>query len=143
MDRVGRHAGLARRLTNLLNETATSAEMSDTQRSVHRSTRRLFLAAWPNADVRAQLASLVEQCAACGQGRAIPAENLHLTLAFLGDLPQERIGEIEELAERLEPAPVQMSLDRFGHFSHHKHTMCCMPDVPRMAGIRPGTKQIP
>ena len=90
--------------------------MSDTHPSVRRSTRRLFLAAWPNAEVRAQLATLVEQCAACGQGRAIPAENLHLTLAFLGDLPHERVGEIVELAERLEPAPVQMSLDRFGHF---------------------------
>jgi 2'-5' RNA ligase len=78
--------------------------------------RRLFLAAWPNAAVRAQLAVLVEQCAACGHGRAIPAENLHLTLAFLGDQPEQRVAEIVALAETLEPAPVQMQLDRFGHF---------------------------
>jgi 2'-5' RNA ligase len=79
--------------------------------------RRLFLAAWPNAEVRVQLTSLVEQCAACGQGRAIPAENLHLTLAFLGGQPEERIAEVIALAEILQPAPVQMLLDRFGHFT--------------------------
>ncbi len=80
------------------------------------SAHRLFFAAWPNTRVRAQLAELVGQCAACGQGRAIPVENLHLTLAFLGDQPQDRIGEVIALAEHLEPAPVQMQLDRFGHF---------------------------
>lgn len=79
--------------------------------------RRLFLAAWPNAEVRARLAQLAEQCAACGQGRAIPQENLHLTLAFLGDQPEARIAEVIALAETLQPAPVQMLLDRFGHFS--------------------------
>ena len=101
MDCTGWLVGLARRLTN---PTGMSRP------------HRLFLAAWPNAEVRARLAQLVEQCAACGQGRAIPAENLHLTLAFLGDQPEERIAEVIALAETVEPAPVQMLLDRFGHF---------------------------
>lgn len=47
---------------------------------------RLFFALWPTPSLRMQMAQIASMLA--GQrGRPVPIENLHLTLAFLGNLP--------------------------------------------------------
>jgi len=58
--------------------------------------RRLFFALWPTDAVREQLAAHVESRAALG--RAIPARNLHVTVVFLGAVPQERFACVQEAA---------------------------------------------
>ena len=49
-----------------------------------RHDNRLFLAAHPPAPMRGRLAELARDAAARWGGRAVPDENLHLTLSFLG-----------------------------------------------------------
>ena len=52
---------------------------------------RCFLAAWPDAAARERCAELTQAVQAhADHGRVMRAENLHLTLAFIGDLPDER-----------------------------------------------------
>lgn len=51
-------------------------------------TKRLFLALWPDAWVRAGIAGLSRGLVM--PGRKVPAENLHATLVFLGSLDDER-----------------------------------------------------
>ena len=58
--------------------------------------RRLFFALWPTAAIRAQLAAQVQPHAALG--RAIAARNLHVTVVFLGAVPEDRIGQVREIA---------------------------------------------
>ena len=58
--------------------------------------RRLFFALWPTDAVRARLAAAAESHA--GLGRAIAARNLHVTVAFLGAVPEERLDPVVEIA---------------------------------------------
>jgi 2'-5' RNA ligase len=59
--------------------------------------RRLFFALWPTDAVRSQLAAAAESHA--GLGRVIAARNLHLTVAFLGAVPEARIDDVVEIAQ--------------------------------------------
>jgi len=59
---------------------------------------RLFVALDLPDGLRARLAAAGARVAADAGGRAVPPENLHMTLAFLGEVPPEPAGQ---LAERL------------------------------------------
>lgn len=59
---------------------------------------RLFFALWPDDAVRAALVALAgDRRRVCG-GRAPPVHNLHMTLAFLGNVPAARLPELENIA---------------------------------------------
>ena len=61
-------------------------------------TARLFFAAWPSPEIQQALGKLAQGLKQeCG-GRAIPAHNIHLTLAFLGDVGHSRMARLEEIA---------------------------------------------
>ena len=78
--------------------------------------RRLFFALEPPADLRAEIESIKQACAAENQGSAVKAENLHLTLQFLGGTVEEEIGGLVTAANQLSAVPFQLSLDCFGHW---------------------------
>ncbi|NND59630.1 MAG: RNA 2',3'-cyclic phosphodiesterase [Gammaproteobacteria bacterium] len=77
---------------------------------VAKSTARLFFALWPDAQVRAQLAG------ARGHGKPVAAANLHLTLAFLGQVESDRWSELSEAGRGTRIDPFNLRLDRFGLF---------------------------
>ena len=59
---------------------------------------RVFFAIWPSSPVQQALGRLAAGLKReCG-GRAIPAPNIHLTLAFLGNVDRARQARIEEIA---------------------------------------------
>jgi RNA 2',3'-cyclic 3'-phosphodiesterase len=63
-------------------------------------TQRLFFALWPDESARQALArASAKATRSCG-GRAVPAGNLHVTLAFLGSVPRRRVTELKDIAER-------------------------------------------
>ena len=62
--------------------------------------KRLFFALWPDAEIRRQLAEVAELLpeASC---RRVPVENLHLTLVFLGNVPDTALPALKDGANRL------------------------------------------
>lgn len=84
--------------------------------------RRLFFALWPD---EAQRAALVHATAKtvrhCG-GRPVPESKLHVTLAFLGSVPESRIGELSAIARRgaagfpRDALPLVINLEGFEHW---------------------------
>jgi len=60
-------------------------------------TLRLFFALLPDEAVRAALAAVADEVVRGTGGRAPRAENLHLTVAFLGHLPVERLAELRAI----------------------------------------------
>jgi len=78
---------------------------------------RLFFALWPSEPARSALAKLALEVAARSGGRAVGAEKLHLTLAFLGDTPRERIPAAVEAARCIDARCFLAIVDRVGSFA--------------------------
>jgi 2'-5' RNA ligase len=87
--------------------------------------RRVFFALWPGAALRTTLARATHKAvSACG-GRAVPAQSLHVTLAFLGSVAERRIGALEVIGDRIaafcvgagaNAAPPELIFDRIEHW---------------------------
>jgi RNA 2',3'-cyclic 3'-phosphodiesterase len=60
--------------------------------------RRLFFALWPGQAAGHALALAARQSCPATGGRAIPEENLHLTLVFLGSVPEARLPQLVQIS---------------------------------------------
>jgi 2'-5' RNA ligase len=75
---------------------------------------RVFFALWPDAEEASHLAALGENLAGeCG-GRAIPAANLHMTLAFIGAVTPAQLDQLVALAAEVRGEAFDLCLDRLG-----------------------------
>lgn len=73
-------------------------------------TLRLFFALWPDELVRA---ALLRASPTPGPGgRGVPADNLHITLAFLGATPPERLSTLTAAAAQVRGRAFSLQLDR-------------------------------
>ena len=90
-----------------------------------------FLALWPGAAERRALERLNE--AAPPRGRSIHPQDLHLTLAFLGPIEDQRRGCIECLAQRCAAEATdgfELALDRQGVWRRPGILWCAPSEVP-------------
>lgn len=55
----------------------------------------------------------------CG-GRAMKRETVHLTLAFLGDVPDDRLAEARCVADAVSGEPFDIALDELGYWKHNR-----------------------
>ncbi len=79
-------------------------------------SRRLFFALWPSAADAARIMDWAHEAHRLCGGRVMRQDTLHLTLAFLGDTPADKVRELQAAAPSW-PAPVQpLTLERFGCF---------------------------
>lgn len=77
------------------------------------SGRRLFFALWPTDEFRSALVSATQQLARDSGGRVIPPENLHVTLLFLGQVPNARFDTVQQAADACAHASAfELSFDR-------------------------------
>ena len=78
---------------------------------------RLFIALWPAAEVRDALAQVARSLAGLASGKAVPLEKIHLTLAFLGEVAPDRIGEVRAVADAVRVPSFELVLDGVGAFA--------------------------
>ncbi len=67
------------------------AQVIETSTAVGEETIRVFFAIWPDAVAKRQLDELAERLEAVCEGRKVRAENIHLTLVFLGEVSIDRL----------------------------------------------------
>lgn len=77
------------------------------------SGRRLFFAFWPTDEFRNDLVSVTQAMTRDSGGRVIPPENLHVTLLFLGQVPNARFDAVQQAAAACANSPAfELSFDR-------------------------------
>ena len=83
-------------------------------------TARLFFAAWPDNGVQQALHAVALRARSeCG-GRAIAQRNIHLTLAFLGDVARERLVESQSVAAGSGGLRCDLAVDRLQYWKHNR-----------------------
>lgn len=78
--------------------------------------RRLFFALWPDDATRDALTSLQMRIS----GRRMRRENLHLTLAFLGEQAEAAVGTLTGILNDLPGTGLPLELDRLGYFPRQR-----------------------
>lgn len=66
-----------------------------------------------------RLAEIAGEAAGRFGGRATRRDTIHLTLAFLGDVPESRLAELTEVAAGVRSAAFDLNLDRLGYWQHN------------------------
>jgi 2'-5' RNA ligase len=78
--------------------------------------RRVFLALWPDAEVRRRLRALLDAMTV-RSGRPELLANLHVTLVFIGDIEAGRVAAIERAAAGVSGAAFDLVLERVGYWN--------------------------
>lgn len=81
---------------------------------------RLFFALWPDEAVRDELEHWSRELRAVCGGRPTRPENLHVTLAFLGNVEDARVAQVERAAAEVQPCAASLVLDRPGYWKHNR-----------------------
>lgn len=106
---------------------ATEAGPQPTQGAV----TRVFFALWPAPALAGALASIAGEMIGRFGGKPTRADTIHLTLAFLGDVPTARLPELVALPPLGDVRPFPLSLDRLGIWQHNRLLwMGCSESLP-------------
>ena len=94
------------------------------------ATARLFFALPVDAPLAEALATLAHSAAAASGGRALPAGNLHATVAFIGSVPREAIATLRAIGAALRAPALEVALDTLGSFRGARVAWIGPSDVP-------------
>ena len=78
------------------------------------SSVRIFFALVPEEAVRMPFIAVAREVARRSRGRAISGEHVHLTLAFLGDVPLTHVEELRAIGDRLPHRAALLDFDTLG-----------------------------
>jgi len=77
---------------------------------------RLFIAVKFTPEVKSTLINAIGQLKELSDGNFTRIENLHLTLAFIGE--SNRKADICKIIDKVEPSPFDISVGGYGHFGN-------------------------
>lgn len=86
----------------------------------HPEAARVFFALLPDRAIRDRLEAAAQDVARRHGGKATRADTLHITLAFLGDIPLDRLPGLLELAGRVRAGAFDLCLDQLGYWRHNR-----------------------
>jgi len=104
--------------------------------------RRLFFALWPDEAMRQAMAEATRAAALASSGRPVSSANLHVTLAFLGSVPERQLPRLTEIgrgvaqgpgaasaAEASSGSPLELAFDHLEHW-RAAQLLCALPPQP-------------
>jgi 2'-5' RNA ligase len=92
--------------------------------------RRVFFALWPSDTLRHDIEHATRHAARHSGGRIVHARNFHITLAFLGEMPESRILELAQCARDIAVGPFDLVLQTIAWWERQE-LLCLEP----IAGI--------
>lgn len=92
------------------------------------SMRRLFFGLWPDDRQRDRLRDQISPIAKLVEGQHIYRGNWHVTVAFIGDFPENRVAELRQQAAAVSVEPFRTRFDRVEYWPRPK-VACLVPSI--------------
>ena len=125
----------------------TGAELESTDRfeRPREHSLRLFFAFWPDAQMQVAFAHAARKAVKASGGQPVPMKNIHLTLVFLGSVPESQLSAVTSAARRIaaefprDALPFEFEFERLEHWKPPQ-VLCAVPTVvvPAAAVLRSG-----
>ncbi|NMF97317.2 RNA 2',3'-cyclic phosphodiesterase [Aromatoleum toluolicum] len=90
----------------------------------------MYFALWPAPAAARRLHKEGELAHGLTGGRRMRRDTLHLTLAFIGDIPRERLDELRAAADKVAFSPFTLSLDRIAGWRHNHIVWAGASELP-------------
>lgn len=90
------------------------------EQKIKPATARVFFALWPSPALASELVGLATVAAERYGGRSSRADTIHLTLAFLGEVPEAALPTLCALASEIKASPFQLVIDQLGYWPHNQ-----------------------
>lgn len=108
---------------------------------------RYFFAVWPQPPIRDELAAWSGEIGADKVAKRVPADNLHITLAFLGTLVVSQVEAARRVAAATTWKPTVLELDRIGYWKRSRIIWAgprqgCEPLSGLAEGLRDGLRRV-
>lgn len=94
------------------------------------NTKRLFFALWPDHRQRDRLREVITSVAKTVEGRAVDRRNWHVTLAFIGAFPENRVPYLLERAAEIQVEPFRLNFDRLEYWPRPRVASLSAATVP-------------
>ena len=94
------------------------------------NTKRLFCALWPDHRQRERLRDVVNSVAKTVEGRAVDRRDWHVTVAYIGPFPENRVPYLLDRAAQIEVEPFRLNFDRLEYWPRPKVASLCAATVP-------------
>jgi 2'-5' RNA ligase len=91
-----------------------------TEQKIKPATARVFFALWPSPALASALADVATAAAKRYGGRSSRPDTIHLTLAFLGEVPEAALPTLCALAASIKAPPFELVIDRLGFWPHNQ-----------------------
>jgi 2'-5' RNA ligase len=91
---------------------------------------RLFFALWPDEDVIRQLAVAASRLELEGPGRLVPARNFHLTLAFVGEVPDQKLAVLQQIGGSIRASTFTVVCDHLEHWPQPRAVVAAVRKAP-------------
>lgn len=106
------------------------------------SPARLFFALWLPPEIARTLHRQAGGIVGKSGGRLMREESLHVTLAFLGEVPEARLPALQAIAADLELPRVPVRLDRLGFWKHNHIVWAgCSETAPELSALAGGLQR--
>lgn len=100
------------------------------------ATARVFFGLWPSPELAGQLTAIAEAAAGQFGGRPTRLDTIHLTLAFLGDIPETQLPTLCDVARRVAFRPFELSIDQVGFWPRQRLLWAgCHASLPALADL--------
>jgi 2'-5' RNA ligase len=91
---------------------------------------RLFFALWPDADTRARIAHVADALRVTGDARRVARENYHVTLAFVGEVPQSEVAVLQQIGRDQHAAACTIMLDTYEYWPDSQVVVAAARQTP-------------
>jgi RNA 2',3'-cyclic 3'-phosphodiesterase len=91
---------------------------------------RLFFAAWPDGETRESIRARAGALGLDDGSRRVPAENYHLTLAFIGEVPAARVAAMRNIGESQRGAQATVRFDVYEYWPKAEVVVAAASECP-------------